>query len=349
MSASDRLVGLDLVDGWRVTRHLARNPNGSGGTFSQSYEAQNGGRIAFVKAFDFDRAFEPDADTLVELNKLTGDYMHERAVLDHCQKKRLSNVVVAIGHGSVQVPGLSAQEGLVYYILFEKADGDVRCQMDVTKRFDTVWCLAAMKDVSLGLWQVHKEFIAHQDTKPSNILTFAGQNFKVADFGRSSWRGVSVRHDDYKVAGDRSYAPPELLYGMVHQDFAPRRIGCDLYMMGNLVAFLFSGVNVTAHLLSHLDRQHHPSQWKDTYDQALPYLNRAFSQVIDDIAPRVDEKVRAEIVQIISELCAPDLLKRGHPKGIARKQQYSLERYVAKFEMLLKRAQVMARSSARAA
>lgn len=340
---------MELSDGWKVSKHIARNPNGTGGIFSESYEARNGDRVAFLKAFDFARAFDLGVDTLDELNKLTGDYIHERSVLDHCQSRRLSNVVIAIGHGSVQVPNLSALEGRVYYLLFEKADGDVRCQMDITKSFDTVWCLKALKDVSLGLWQVHKESIAHQDTKPSNVLSFQGRGFKIADFGRSSRLGHAVRHDEFKVAGDKSYAPPELLYGMIHPDFGPRRIGCDLYMLGNLAAFLFSGVNVTANIIGHLDRQHHPNLWRDTYDRALPYLNRAFSQVLEDLALRIDERVRDEIIQIIAELCSPDLSKRGHPKGIGGRGQYSLERYVTRLDLLTKRVEILARAQASAA
>jgi serine/threonine protein kinase len=136
---------------------------------------------------------------------------------------------------------MQPMEGRVFYLIFEMAEGDVRVQMNVTTKFDAVWCMRALKDISLGLWQVHKEMIAHQDAKPSNVLTYPGPTFKIADFGRASRRGHSAWHDDLKVAGDRSYAPPEQLYGFLHPDFIPRRMGCDLYMLGNLAAFLFRG------------------------------------------------------------------------------------------------------------
>jgi hypothetical protein len=62
MSGADHLLNLTLENGWRVIRHLARNPNGTGGTFSQSYMVEKNGRYGFLKAFDFAEAFEPGRD-----------------------------------------------------------------------------------------------------------------------------------------------------------------------------------------------------------------------------------------------------------------------------------------------
>ena len=56
-------------------------------------------------------------------------------------------------------------------------------------------------------------------------------------------RGHQVWIDNLMIAGDRTYAPPEQLYSSRHPDFVVRRIGCDLYLLGNLAAFLFSGIN----------------------------------------------------------------------------------------------------------
>jgi len=336
MTAAEALVGLKLENGWKVTRHLPRDPNGTGGTFSQSYEVRNGDRVGFLKAFDFSKAFEPGVDTLEAIQILTNCYNYEKDVLVHCGQKKLSNVVLAIDNGSVQVPRYSIMEGRVFYMIFEMALCDVRVQMNVGKRFDSFWCIRALKDVCLGLHQVHKEMIAHQDAKPSNILCYGSDSFKIADFGRSSRRGQTGPHDHMNVPGDKSYAPPELLYGFLHQDFVPRRIGCDLYMLGNLAAFLFSGVNVTALLLTHLDDQHHPKRWGGTYAEVLPYLSNAFSRVLDDFRPLIDEVVREDVVNLIRELCEPDLSRRGHPRGVGRVGQYSLERYVSQLDLAAK-------------
>jgi serine/threonine protein kinase len=343
MAAADHLLGLKLKNGWEVTKHLARNPNGTGGTFSQSYEVQKDGRIGFLKAFDFWEAFQPGVDTASALQYLTSAYNHEREVLAHCGDRRLSNVVLAIDHGEVQVPSLGPMEGRVFYLVFEMATGDVRVQMNTTTAFDSLVSIKALKDISLGLLQVHKEMIAHQDTKPSNVLLYSGPKFKVADFGRSSRRGHAAPHDNLKVAGDMGYAPPELLYGFMHADFIPRRIGCDLYMLGNLAAFLFSGVNVTTTLLKNMHPDHHPNNWSGTYEDVLPYLRTAFGQALTELEPLIDGIVRPDVIALIERLCEPDLSRRGHPKGIGKHNQYSLERYVSQLDLIEKRLQVKLR------
>lgn len=343
MAAADKLQGLELENGWKVTKHLARNPNGSGGTFSQSYAVERDGRSGFLKAFDFWEAFEPGVDTAEAIQILTAAYNHEREVLAHCGDRNLSNVVLAIDHGSVQVPGMGAMEGRVFYLIFEMASGDVRVQMSTTTAFDLLWCVKALRDISLGLWQVHREMIAHQDTKPSNVLMYNGPHFKVADFGRSSRKGRAALHDDFAIAGDDGYAPPELLYGFLHQDFVPRRVGCDLYMLGNLAAFLFSGVNTTASLFARMDPQHHPLAWAGTYEEVLPYLRTAFSEILIELEPLIDARIRSELMPLIAQLCDPDLSRRGHPKGIGRQNQYSLERYVSQLDVLSKKLAVKLR------
>lgn len=340
MSAAEHLAGLELDNGWRVVRQLARHPNSTGGTFSHSYEVRNDERVGFLKAFDFARAFEAGVDTVEAMQILTQSYNHERDILTHCREKRLSNVVLAIDHGSVQVPNYSKMEGRVFYMIFEMAKADVRIQMDITKRFDAYWSIRALKDVCLGLHQIHREMIAHQDAKPSNVLIYGTGTFKIADFGRSSRRGQVAPHDHMNVAGDRSYAPPELLYGFMHTDFIPRRIGCDLYMLGNLAAFLFSGVNVTSLLFTHLDPQYHPKNWGGTYEEVLPYLENAFTRVLDDLRPLIDEDIRADVLALIQQLCEPDLSRRGHTRGLGRPGQYSLERYVSQFDLAAKRLAV---------
>lgn len=334
MSAAAQLEGLMLESGWKIAEHMVRAPGGTGGMFSESYRVEREGRTGFLKAFDFSGAFEPGADTLELIRLLIIAYEHERDVLEVCSGRRLSQVVLALEHGQVQVPGLGAMEGRVYYLIFEMAAGDVRRQVDTSKAFDARWSMRALKDISLALWQVHREMIAHQDTKPSNVLLYGGGDFKLADFGRSSRRDKPTAHDQYDIAGDRTYAPPELTYGYIDPEFTRRRFGCDLYMLGILAAFLFSGRNVTSMLVAHLNDVHRPRYWGGTYEQVLPFLQSAFTKVLDDIRPLVDERVRADVISLIRELCNPDIHGRGHPKGVGKYDQYSLERYVSKLDLL---------------
>jgi len=338
------LCGLPLTNGWIVKKEIDRSPHASGGTFSHSYLVEKEGKQGFLKAFDFSHAFESGKNTIEIISALTGAYEHEKEILQICAEKRLSKVVIAIDYGDVQVPNYNQIEGKVFYLIFEMADGDIRAQVDTTKRFDALWSMHAVKDVCLGLWQVHKQMIAHQDAKPSNILVYKGEGFRISDFGRSSRNGRNVVHDEFAVAGDRNYSPPELLYGYTHSEFVVRRFGCDLYLLGNLAAFMLAGVNMTASILARLDKQFHPNVWNRTYSEVLPYIQQAFTCVLEDLKPQIDPIIPKEVWSIIQQLCNPDLSRRGHPRGLGNiSEQYSLERYSSQFDRLLQQTQLMAR------
>ena len=343
MTAASRLVGLTLDQGWTVYQRLERPQDSSGGTFSHSYLARRGDQIAFVKAFDFSAAFEPNVDTMSILKQLTTSYDHERDVLEHCRGRHISNVAIAIGHGSVVVPTMDSMQGRVFYLLFERAEGDIRCQMNSLYSQDAVWCITALRQVCLGLWQVHRELIAHQDIKPSNILHYGGTDIRISDFGRSSRRGHSIWYDEHNVAGDMAYAPPELLYGYLDPDFIKRRIGTDLYMLANLAIFLFTGVNLTESILSRLDPQHHYMNSTAQYQTVLPYLQESFGRVLEDISAELPRPLTESIIPFVMQLGNPDLAKRGYPKNVGTRAQYSLEPYVGKLTSMVIEVQIQVR------
>jgi len=344
-SAAAKLNGLKLEGGWRVVRAIAQSPSATGGQFSNSYEVENeDGRHGFLKAFDFSRAFEPGRDTISELTSLLAGYMSERDILLHCKNRHHSKIVLPLDHGFTQVPNLGDQEGRVYYLILDMADGDIRSQVDVVKRLDTLSSVRALNDICLGLWQVHRDMIAHQDVKPSNVLVYKETaDFRVTDFGCASRRGVVAPRDQLRFPGDNTYAPPEAMYGELDSDFVKRRIGCDLYMFGNIACFLFAGINVTANLMSHLAPQYHPGNWHGSYQLALPYLMNAFTATLEDLHHEIDEEVREVVLRMIQELCTPDVARRGHSRGIGRVSQYSLERYVSELDLLKRRVEIRAR------
>ena len=123
-SAASRLQGLTLDGGWNVKGQIPRGRNATGGTFSHSYLVERNDQKGFLKAFDFSHAFETGKDTIEILNALTSAYHHERDVLQICKDRRLSQVVIAIDHGSVQVPNTPGMDGRVFYLIFEMAEGD---------------------------------------------------------------------------------------------------------------------------------------------------------------------------------------------------------------------------------
>ena len=344
MKAAEQLVGVKLDGGWTVKERLAQQPS-SGGTFSIPYLVENAdGETHFLKAFDFSDAFAA-ADVLKALASLVNVFEHERDILDVCKGRRMSNVVTAVTYGTVALPGMSAPEGTVYYLIFELATSDVRSQVDTKKRLDPLTCAKILNDISLGLWQVHRVGIAHQDGKPSNVLIYGDGKHKLADFGRASRQGRAVWFDNKDVAGDYTYAPPEQLYSYIHGDYVVRRVGCDMYLLGNLAAFLFSGINITEAIFARLDPQFHPGTWGGTYENVLPMLMNAFDDVMQDMAKEIDPRVKDDVLKVVHELCNPDLKERGHPRGVGKHDQYSLQRYKSYFDLMVKRTAIAMRTS----
>jgi eukaryotic-like serine/threonine-protein kinase len=336
------LKGMKLDNGWTVEELIAHSDDHTGGYSSVSYIVRRDGEEGFLKAFDFSIAFGAK-DSLRTLTAMLQSYLYELDLLTFCNNKKLRKVVLAIDNGEVQVPGYDPRAGTVNYIIFELADGDMRGQVSEKGRVDTVECLLAIKDVATGMFQIHRQMIAHQDCKPSNVLRF-GNEHRLGDFGCASQKGKPAVHDEKKVAGDRTYAPPELLYGQADSDFVVRRVGCDLFMLGSLAAFMLTGINVKSEIFARMDTLHHPNKWNSKYVDVLPYVLRSYAEVMADVQRNIDPVAGDEIGRIIAELCHPDPKRRGNSKRLGRQDQYSLERYISRLDVLHKQARFRART-----
>jgi serine/threonine protein kinase len=194
--------------------------------------------------------------------------------------------------------------------------------------------MKALHHVATGLKQLHNVSVAHQDLKPSNVLVYAAsEGSKICDLGRAWDKHKSAAHDGWDVAGDRRYAPPEFLYFAVPADENARRFGCDLYQLGSLVVFCFSRVHMNALLAIHVHPDHRPGIWGGTYQGVLPALSAAFDLALAQFERDVPDFLKAEMRQTVAELCEPDPTRRGHPMNHYQ-NQFSLERYVSRFDRL---------------
>jgi eukaryotic-like serine/threonine-protein kinase len=346
--AAAQLLGTVLPGGWRVVSQIDPHDGGTGGNFSVGYIVENAdGRKGFCKALDFSEAMFAN-DPAEAFGHLAAAYNFERDLLRKCAESRMSRVILAIDDGVVDVPG-----GLpprVNYLILELADTNIRKTLNLNAEIDTAAKLRALQNVATGLRQLHDKEIAHQDVKPSNILQFDSHTptvSKVADLGRATDRVRAASHDDLMIAGDRAYAPPEQLYGATPVEFGARRYGCDLYQLGSLTSFLFTGVSMNALLLRHLDRSHSWKEWSGTYDEVLPYVRDAFGRSVAYAGDSVETEVRDDVMRIIGYLCEPDPTRRGHPVTLSRPgSQYSLQRTVTELDLLTRRAEVRLKNSA---
>lgn len=357
-TSASNLIGTALADGWTITKQLPRPGTAgaeelTGAWFSLGYIASNGKKEAFVKVIDVQKAIQSHMNMplIQRLKVLTDSHTFECTILDICTQAKLDRVVRIIAQGEI-APLLGATMPIaIPYIMFELADGDVRKIISRTDKIDDAWRFRVLHDVAVGLTQLHGQDIAHQDLKPSNVLLFEQENrgAKIGDLGRASRKGLEAAHDKMAIAGALNYAPPEQVYGVVPERWEDRREGCDLYQLGSLATFMFSGITPTAHYVQALSLDVRPRLWQGhgncDYQTALPLLASAFAEFVLQIQVDLPKWAMPELSQIIINACNPDYSKRGDPDSRRRVgSKLGIDTFVSRLDRLAKRAVVEARA-----
>lgn len=344
-SAANNLKGRTLSSGWKVIEKITKADNATGSFFSICYKVERDNRICFLKAFNFTPFFQVSTQNGENrsVTDVMGDmidaYKYERDLSEHCKTGHVTKVAFVIDSGEEMVPGFTIN--LVPYLIFELADGDVRQNLSYSKKLDFAWKLKSLRDVAVGLQQLHNVNISHQDLKPSNILLFDKES-KIGDLGRSMCKDIESQYNNQVYSGDWNYAPPELMYGYYEKDWEKRVYATDCYLLGSLVVFYFAGISMSALLLKHMPEEFGLRKFRGSFEEVKPYLITAFGDAITEFANCIElDYFRNELKQIIEYLCFPFPEKRGHPKNISSAgNSYSLERFVTKFELLRRKAEL---------
>lgn len=356
ITPANKMVGLILNDEWEVKKLIpvgAKTGIGTGGNFSASYEVENINtkKIAFLKAFDFEKtmqeAMAKGHDFMKVMSALTSDYQFEDRLNEICVEKRMRNVIKVMNKGQCII-----DSRIVPYLIMELAEaGDIRMYVERTKDVSLAMKLGYLKDVTLGIRQLHSANIAHQDLKPSNVMVFKSLGAKVGDLGRASMQGVSHRFDNLTISGDQNYAPPEQLYGFIAPEWVDRRQRCDLYQLGSIASFLFTGRTVNNLMKEFVPIEIAPSRWGGSgnqYELALPYLEKAFSnslEIFDGIHP---DWLGEGIKKIVMQCSHPSYEMRSmHKPGNTPKADLGLERLVSQFDFLIQKLKVYGMSNSK--
>lgn len=242
-NAANALLGRELKTGWKVFKKIEPKPGATGGFFSICYEVEKDGKVAFLKALNFQAFFQLfRGQPVVEIiNEQTNAYQYEKSLLYRCKNNSLSKVTMVLDEGEEIIDEYTIPN--VPYLIFEKADGDVRSFLNFKAEMDVAWKLKSLHNVVVGLKQLHSVEIGHQDLKPSNVLLYNnGITSKIGDLGRSLCGDIEAPHENGSdFTGDFSYAPPEFLYRYEEPDLHLRIRATDMYLFGSLCAFYFTG------------------------------------------------------------------------------------------------------------
>lgn len=346
-SPAQSLTGLTL-SGWQIAEIQPKQPGQTGGNFSVTYIAHGpAGQPGFLKAVDLIKRINDPARLQRELK----NYEYEDRILKVCRDLEMEGVVVALASG-IHPGNFHGVEVAVPYLIFEKADGDVRTHPKA-QDYNLEWRLRIFQGACVSMQQLHRAEIAHQDIKPSNILIFEDARAKVADLGHSTRRTDPSSFETNDHPGDRNYYPIELLYGTFHDgNWIRRRFGADMFMMGCLLTYLVSDASLLTLMFDRLDRRFWPQVWKGTYDEVRPHLEMAMDEVLAELKRCLPVSVADDICHMINSLAHPNCQRRGRPflfgekweNALANepeeylKQQYSFEYVVSRVDVIVKKA-----------
>lgn len=344
MSTPAELLNGHVINGWHVDEPLQTFQGQTGGFFSRGYIVSKDGKKAFLKAMDLHAAIKKG---LKEVEKTTRQYNFERELHALCRDSRLSNIVRLIDDGEYQVgalpAGLEASFNTVYYLIFEWADGgDIRREMAFDGAKSDSWKSFVLHQIAVALTQLHKIDVAHQDLKPSNVLSFkTAKKYKLSDLGRSNSKHHTAPSDAYSFPGDTNYAPPEYFYNHIPSDHQDRRYGSDAYLLGSMISFLFSGFGALGFTLWHLPPQYRHDVWKGSYTDVLPFLIDAHTKATIALKALLPAACCEELGEIYFQLCHPDPQVRGHPATRSlHGRLLGLDRYITKFDAIEKKLRV---------
>lgn len=346
----DSLVGTELVDGWIVTGRASQSAESTGGNFSVCFHVENAaGERAFCKVIDFKSVLESE-DPMAAMLEMSGDFTHEVASLDLCKDAQMKRVVLALASGTSQAASLPM--GLLSYIIFEPAEGDIRMVLPLTWDADDLPIrFALLHDAVLGVNELHRVDISHQDIKPSNVLAMGHRSIprkvgKIADLGRATVATRPHRFDAYIFPGDMGYAPPEYWYQSVPSSNDDRRRGTDLYQLGSLIAFVLGGASMPALVRNALEPSLQPNAWAGPYDDIEPLLPEATAAAIDAVVRDTPDWASQIVRELLAALCDPDFSSRNAiTSGAVHVSRFDLQRVISALDRLHKLATVKARSA----
>ena len=338
ISAVHSLKGRTLKTGWYVKEIAKSKPGSTGGNFSVCYIVEKDGKEGFLKALNIMTFLRDDKpDVLEATTQMLNNFNFEKELLTRCRNKNLSKVSRLLEADTENIPGFLVAN--VYYLIFERADDDVRNYLNFSNDVDFAWKLRSLHNIAAGIKQLHSIEISHQDIKPSNIFVYNGMTSKLGDLGRSLCQEVPSPFSSLSFTGDLRYAPPEVFHGFVLPNWKDKVFAIDCFLLGSLAAYYITGQNMTA-LLS---RNVNPNIniFKLNFENALPYWIEAFDNSINIIESHLanyDQKDK--LIEVLRMLSHPNPKERGHIKNIAQRGcNYNMERFVGVFNLLAKKAE----------
>ncbi|MDE5567533.1 MAG: hypothetical protein K2J12_03730 [Muribaculaceae bacterium] len=349
-SPAARMTNQSLPNGWIVKDRIKKDSSQTGSAYSICYYAEKDGKSYFLKVYDLNAYLKGDEAPerrVKEMTRMLNQYDHEKNISQFCRERGASNVACII---EANVTESDEDRTPIPYLIFERADGDVRKFLETSENVDTVWKFKSLHEVAVGLQQLHMLKVYHQDIKPSNILTFNGDS-KLGDLGRAVKDLSLCPFFDDVYWGDKTYLAPEVAYSSEIGKDERRMLLTDLYLLGSLITYYFFYLPYNGFIYKKIPANHHYLKTALTYSEILEELKEAHSSVIEQFQRTInlhDKYAEEKLIQLIDALCNPDFNHRHHPSillastingesNISIGVRYGLEKVISSFDWFHKR------------
>ena len=169
-----------------------------------------------------------------------------------------------------------------FYIVMEYCEGQtLRALIDKNKKKNELIeediLYNIIKQICLGIKEIHDKNIIHRDIKPENIFMNDNKDIKIGDFGISKYFGPNK---DYlvtlKKAGTTFYTAPEIITNGIYNEKADMfSLGCVIYELFHLSVYYNDKFCKT---IKKIDKEIYNYKWQEIINSLLqPNYNQRMS------------------------------------------------------------------------
>ena len=351
--ASSDLVGKN-IGGWNVIRQLDNNDITT--RYARFFYVEQNGGNAIMKVIDNEKCNTGDKEEGLSRNALmsreTTAFNYETKIAEACAGQHMGNVIRYIESGEIELDGYPIPT--VTYIVYEQSEGKIGKFLTFSSKATfaadlkmLIEKIRSLHQVAKGVRQLHTHFIAHHNITPQSIEVFESSGkHKLSGLHTSRSQQQDLQSPDhYRLFnGDLTFAPPEAFFAYKISDEMAAYYQIDNYMLGNMIVYYLTALNMTT-LLNH----HLPYSLKEmashsaNYLAVLPEITNAFNTVLDNLKScvRIDE-LQQPIIELIECLCNPDPERRGYPGSFkTARANVDLQRVITRLDVLYNKAELI--------
>lgn len=350
--ASSNLVDR-IVGGWKVIKKIENNDITT--RYSIFYQVEKNGERAIMKVIDNEKCYTAYIGEMTRnelISRETTSFHYETMLAKACVGRHMGNVIRYLDSGEEELDGFVIRT--ITYIVYEQSDGKIEDFLTFSSKADFVVDLKmlieklkSLHQVAKGIRQLHTNFIAHHNITPQSVEFFGSKGtFKLTGLHTSRSQQENLQSPEHfrLFNGDLTFAPPEAFFAYKISDEMISYYQIDTYMLGNLIVYYLTSLNMTTLLNRKLPYSLKEMASRDAnYTAILPEIINAFNDVLVELRICICEKdLQQPIIEMIECLCNPDPDRRGYPGGFkTARANADLQRIITRLDVLYKKAKFL--------